>query len=115
MQIPYGNVRRLTIGGDADALAQAFASAAVMPEEGGAHIGRNDFLPERVAADLRARAGPRLRDKRGRDWPDLPGSQLPQTSKTNGKAERFIHTSIREWAYGRAFQTSAERTTAMHP
>jgi len=39
----------------------------------------------------------------------------PYTPKTNGKAERFIQTSIREWAYGTAFQTSAERTRAMHP
>jgi transposase InsO family protein len=26
----------------------------------------------------------------------------PYTPKTNGKAERFIQTSIREWAYTRA-------------
>lgn len=39
----------------------------------------------------------------------------PYTPKTNGKAERFIQTSIREWAYGMAFQTSAERTRAMQP
>jgi len=39
----------------------------------------------------------------------------PYTPKTNGKAERFIQTSIRGWAYGTAFQTSAERTCAMHP
>jgi transposase InsO family protein len=39
----------------------------------------------------------------------------PYTPKTNGKAERFIQSSIREWAYARPFQTSAERQTAMHP
>ena len=33
----------------------------------------------------------------------------------NGKAERFIQTSLREWAYLQAFQTSAERTQAMRP
>ena len=30
------------------------------------------------------------------------------------EAERFIQSSIREWAYARMFQTSAERKTAMH-
>lgn len=33
----------------------------------------------------------------------------PYTPKTNGKAERFIQTSLREWAYARAFNTSNER------
>ena len=39
----------------------------------------------------------------------------PYTPKTNGKAERFIQTSLREWAYRQAFDSSAARTTAMHP
>ena len=39
----------------------------------------------------------------------------PYTPRTNGKAERFIQTSLREWAYLRAYQTSAERTQAMLP
>jgi transposase InsO family protein len=33
----------------------------------------------------------------------------PYTPKTNGKAERFIQTSLREWAYAQAYQNSAER------
>ena len=33
----------------------------------------------------------------------------PYTPKTNGKAERFIQTSLREWAYARAYNTSQER------
>ena len=33
----------------------------------------------------------------------------PYTPKTNGKAERFIQSSLREWAYGRAYKTSEER------
>jgi transposase InsO family protein len=37
----------------------------------------------------------------------------PYTPRTNGKAERFIQTSLREWAYARAYQCSAERTDAM--
>jgi transposase InsO family protein len=34
----------------------------------------------------------------------------PYTPKTNGKAERFIQTAMREWAYARAYQTSDHRT-----
>lgn len=33
----------------------------------------------------------------------------PYTPRTNGKAERFIQTAIREWAYARAYQTSRQR------
>ena len=39
----------------------------------------------------------------------------PYTPRTNGKAERFIQTSIREWAYARPFNSSEQRTQAMHP
>ncbi|MCP8941164.1 IS481 family transposase, partial [Alsobacter sp. SYSU M60028] len=37
----------------------------------------------------------------------------PYTPRTNGKAERFIQTSLREWAYARSYQTSTERAHAM--
>ena len=33
----------------------------------------------------------------------------PYTPKTNGKAERFIQSSLREWAYARAYQNSKQR------
>lgn len=33
----------------------------------------------------------------------------PYTPRTNGKAERFIQTSLREWAYARAYSRSAHR------
>jgi transposase InsO family protein len=33
----------------------------------------------------------------------------PYTPKTNGKAERFIQTALREWAYARPYQTSGQR------
>ena len=39
----------------------------------------------------------------------------PYRPRTNGKAERFIQTLLREWAYGRWFNTSAERTAALAP
>ena len=37
----------------------------------------------------------------------------PYTPKTNGKVERFIRTSAEEWAYGRAYNTSRERTKTL--
>ena len=33
----------------------------------------------------------------------------PYTPRTNGKAERFIQTALREWAYARAYDTSLQR------
>jgi transposase InsO family protein len=50
-----------------------------------------------------ARAGVRL--KRTRFY-------RPQT---NGKAERFIQTLLREWAYGRPYASSRKRTQALRP
>jgi len=37
----------------------------------------------------------------------------PYTPRTNGKAERFIQTSLREWAYRRPYRTSVGRTDAL--
>ena len=37
----------------------------------------------------------------------------PYTPKTNGKAERFIQTALREWAYARAYPTSAHRAAEL--
>jgi transposase InsO family protein len=34
----------------------------------------------------------------------------PYTPKTNGKAERFIQTALREWAYAQAYEHSNRRT-----
>jgi transposase InsO family protein len=39
----------------------------------------------------------------------------PYRPRTNGKAERFIQTMLREWAYARTFQTSNHRTAALQP
>ena len=36
----------------------------------------------------------------------------PNTPRTNGKAERFIQTSLREWAYAMPFHSLAERARA---
>lgn len=39
----------------------------------------------------------------------------PYRPQTNGKAERFIQTLIREWAYARAYRSSAERARSLGP
>jgi transposase InsO family protein len=39
----------------------------------------------------------------------------PYTPRTNGKAERFIQTLQREWAYARAYRNSARRSAALLP
>jgi transposase InsO family protein len=37
----------------------------------------------------------------------------PYTPRTNGKAERFIQTLLREWAYARPYVSSAKRNLAL--
>jgi len=39
----------------------------------------------------------------------------PYTPRTNGKAERFIQTMLREWAYARPYRTSNQRTKRLTP
>jgi transposase InsO family protein len=38
----------------------------------------------------------------------------PFTPKTNGKAERFIQTSLREWAYAHSYADSLQRSARLH-
>jgi transposase InsO family protein len=39
----------------------------------------------------------------------------PYTPRTNGKAERFIQTSLRQWAYAAVYQNSAHRQQHLLP
>ena len=39
----------------------------------------------------------------------------PFRPQTNGKAERFIQTLLREWAYGRSYRSNDERAAALPP
>jgi transposase InsO family protein len=39
----------------------------------------------------------------------------PYTPRTNGKAERFIQTALREWAYARHYASSEERDQQLSP
>ena len=44
-----------------------------------------------------------------------PKKTRPYTPRTNGKAERFIQTSIKEWAYSQSYESSAEREEYLNP
>ena len=37
----------------------------------------------------------------------------PYTPRTNGKAERFVQTTLREWAYARPYYSSADRAALL--
>jgi transposase InsO family protein len=37
----------------------------------------------------------------------------PYTPRTNGKAERFIQTALREWAYAKSYETSDQRAAEL--
>ena len=39
----------------------------------------------------------------------------PYRPRTNGKAERFIQTMVREWAYAATYRSSNQRTKALEP
>ena len=39
----------------------------------------------------------------------------PYTPRTNGKAERFIQTALREWAYARSYDSSDQRAAHLNP
>jgi len=43
----------------------------------------------------------------------LPRTTRPYRPRTNGKAERFIQTLLREWAYNRLYRNSHERADSL--
>jgi transposase InsO family protein len=68
----------------------------VMTDNGSAYVSK------RFAQTLRAAGVRHIRTR-------------PFRPRTNGKAERFIQTSLREWAYARPYLSSAQRTAAVGP
>jgi len=96
------------------------ACAAMMPDQ--SHLSSirffwmaRDFF-SRFGFSIRAVLtdnGPCYRDRRFRKTLlELQIKQRytrPYTPRTNGKAERFIQSSLREWAYARCYQNSMER------
>ena len=51
--------------------------------------------------------------KRLKSWGIKHITTKPYTPKTNGKAERFIRTSLEEWAYVQPYSHSDQRTEAL--
>jgi transposase InsO family protein len=91
------------------------ASAVPFLERAVAWFARHGVTVERVMTDNGSAY-------RSRHWRHACGvlalrhlRTRPYTPRTNGKAERFIQTSLREWAYARPFATSHERTAALIP
>jgi len=68
----------------------------VMTDNGSAYVSRA------FAAALQAIGARHLRTR-------------PYTPRTNGKAERFIQTLLREWAYARTYRSSLTRSLALRP
>lgn len=50
-----------------------------------------------------------------RTWAVQQRYTRPYRPQTNGKAERFIQTLLREWAYRVPYRSSARRTAALRP
>jgi transposase InsO family protein len=50
-----------------------------------------------------------------RRWAVRQRFTRPYRPQTNGKAERFIQTLLREWAYRLPYRSSARRTAALRP
>ena len=50
-----------------------------------------------------------------RTWAVRQRYTRPYRPQTNGKAERFIQTLLREWAYRVPYRSSARRTAALGP
>lgn len=78
-----------------------------------AWLNQHGVQVERVMTDN----GPAYRSRQFAAALKLAGARhvrtRPYTPRTNGKAERFIQTSLREWAYAKPYASSAERAQAI--
>jgi transposase InsO family protein len=106
--------------------ASRLAYTEILPSEGQADttafleralawLGRHGVSVERVMTDN----GSAYRSKLFARALQTAGARhvrtRPYTPRTNGKAERFIQTSLREWAYARPYLSSDERKHAIGP
>ena len=80
-----------------------------------AWLGRHGVSVERVMTDNGSAYRSGLFRKALADAGARHVRTRPYTPRTNGKAERFIQTSLREWAYARPYASSNERTQAIKP
>ena len=84
--------------------AVAFLKAAV------AHYAALGVRIQRVLTDNGSAYRSRLFDQTCQALGIKHSFTRPYRPQTNGKAERFIQTCLREWAYVRSYTNSAERT-----
>ena len=71
---------------------------------------------ERVGADVvvvDALGGPQVAQHACHELGIAKRYTRPYRPQTNGKAERFIQSALREWAYGFTYQRSEQRTAAL--
>ncbi len=102
------------------------AFTAMMPDEKA--VSSSSFLRQAVA--YFARLGIQVRRVMTDNGPCFVSDRFPDTCRefeikpirtriytprTNGKAERFIQTAIREWAYLRRYENSAHRLSHLQP
>ena len=80
-----------------------------------AWLGRHGVSVERVMTDNGSAYRSKLFAKTLQNAGARHVRTRPYTPRTNGKAERFIQTSLREWAYAKPYGSSAERTQAIGP
>jgi transposase InsO family protein len=106
--------------------ASRLAYTEVLPSEGQqdataflkratAWLARHGVAVERVMTDNGSAYRSRLFAEALRQIGARHVRTRPYTPRTNGKAERFIQTSLREWAYARPYASSDERAAAIKP
>lgn len=80
-----------------------------------AWLGRHGVSVERVMTDNGSAYRSKLFAKALAEAGARHVRTRPYTPRTNGKAERFIQTSLREWAYAQPYPSSVERSQAIGP
>jgi transposase InsO family protein len=80
-----------------------------------AWLGRHGVTVERVMTDNGSAYRSKLFAKALAEAGARHVRTKPYTPRTNGKAERFIQTTLREWAYAKPYRSSAERTQTIEP
>ncbi|PVM85442.1 integrase core domain-containing protein, partial [Caulobacter endophyticus] len=80
-----------------------------------AWLARHGVIVQRVMTDNGSAYRSKLFAKALQDAGARHVRTRPYTPRTNGKAERFIQTSLREWAYGRPYACSDDRAKAIKP
>ena len=106
--------------------ASRLAYTEILPSEGQddttafleralAWLGRHGVSVERVMTDNGSAYRSKLFAKAMQGAGARHIRTRPYTPRTNGKAERFIQPSLREWAYAKPYASSNERTQAIGP